>query len=558
MYFTRNLINLFSQYNGNSIDYMIPKGGILDLTSRTLKSHAVRGQINYNNVWEKHDFTIIGGGEIHQLNTESSSFRTYGYDENQISSSNVDYVTIFPTYNLIQDYQQIPNTLDFTDLTNRFVSVYGNAAYTYNRKYTLSGSLRNDGSNIFGVKTKNKWKPLWSAGVGWIISNEKFFNKNFVQNLNLRATYGYSGNTDLKSTAFTTIRHQSSSDNSTLNLPYSTIDRYANPELRWEKVRTLNFGIDFNLKNNRISGSIEYYNKKSTDVLAPERLDRTTGISLVTRNAASLRGNGIDITLNSRNIIGENFRWYTEFNFSHVKTKVVRYLLPLSQTAPYLFDGGIIAPIEGYEPFLIVLYKWAGLDPATGDPRGYLNKEISTDYAALASTPPFSESVVIKGPSVPRSFGNILNRFNWKGVELSANVTYRLSYYFIRPGFTYQDLFDRGIATNDYAKRWRQPGDEKFTNVPSLVYPASYDRDNFYSQSEVNAAKGDHFRLEDINLSYNFNTKKFKYFKSLKVYMNFRQLNIVLWKANHFGLDPNFPTGFKPEPAYSFGLSLNY
>src|SRR5690606_4425631 len=123
-----------------------------------------------------------------------------------------------------------------------YVSIYGNASYTYKNRYTLSGSARRDASNIFGVSTNRKWTPLWSSGVSWDVSKEPFYNIPAFSVLKLRATYGYSGNVDPSMTAVTTFIYS-------LTSPYTRmatarIDRFHNPELRWEKNRQINIGVD--------------------------------------------------------------------------------------------------------------------------------------------------------------------------------------------------------------------------------------------------------------------------------------------------------------------------
>src|SRR5262249_8110660 len=153
---------------------------------------------------------------------------------------------------------------------------YSNASYSFNDLYLLTVSMRKDASNLFGVKTNQKGTPLWSIGAGWKISNEKFYKLSAIPYLNLRATYGYSGNVNNTLSALTTI---GSNPTYFPNIPVTRVMNYPNLRLRWEKVEQLNIGADFRTKYDRISGSIEYYRKKSTDVLALQLLDPTVGTS---------------------------------------------------------------------------------------------------------------------------------------------------------------------------------------------------------------------------------------------------------------------------------------
>jgi len=543
-FYTRDLINRFTQLGSGSPVYIVPRGGILDLANTNQEGHMLRGQLNLNHEWHnKHEVAAIAGAELRQLRTLGNSYRVYGSD-NHTSSANVDYVSFYPL--ITGGVDAIPNSTDFSGLLDRFVSVYLNAAYTYDERYTVSASARKDASNLFGVETNRKGIPLWSSGIGWKISNERFYNSSLLPYLNLRITYGASGNVNNSITALTTIFRNPASAQST-NIPFAYIVNIANPNLRWEKVRTLNFGIDFALRNNRLSGSLEFYRKQSIDVIGVEPLDPTTGVGTMLTNSADVKGKGIEVQLNSQNITGGAFKWQTSFILNYADYKVGRYL----STAPtngFISDGSSINPQPGYNPYVVVSYRWAGLDPATGDPQGYIDGHVSKDYNALTQTP--IKDQVIHGPALPPVYGNLLNTFTWKGISLSANITYKLGYYFRRSTISYVSLFSSGTAHSDYLKRWRQPGDEKFTNVPSMIYPnPSSVRDYFYTNSEITVEKGDHIRLEDIRLSYRY--------RNYQVYAYMSNLNALIWKANKAGLDPDAPSGLRAPRIIALGVKVD-
>jgi TonB-linked SusC/RagA family outer membrane protein len=552
----RTAINTFAQYDGSEMHFIVPNSGILDFTNNDLVSHAVRGQLNLNKNWTKSSISAIAGAEVRSANSLSRSDRIYGYDDDKLTFSNIDYMNTYPTY--LGDATNIPNNTLLSDKTDRFVSFYSNAAYSYLDRYTISASARNDASNLFGVSTNNKRRPLWSTGAAWNISKESFYHFAPLSNLKVRATYGFSGNVDLSNSAYTTIQYYGGSLSS-INLPFAVINKNANPELRWEKVRTLNFGIDFKFKGDRLTGSLEFYRKKSTDVLAPEIVDLTTGVGEITYNSAQLEGKGIDLSLQSVNILSK-FTWTSMLNMSYVKNKVLKYkYFSQIQFGGYVSDGYDIAPIEGYSPYLIVGYRSAGLDPATGDPQGYLNGKVSKNYdSILYSTPPFSSSNLIGGPAIPAVYGNLLNTFSYGKLTLSANILYRLGYYFMRPATSYNSLFGLNQGYSDFANRWKQPGDEQKTSMPSMIYPNNYSRDQFYRYSSDIIEKADNIRLNDINLSYTWDRPLMRRLGNPSVYCYFQNLNMVLWKANKSGIDPNFPTGVKIPKSLSIGLTANF
>jgi TonB-linked SusC/RagA family outer membrane protein len=543
-FFTRDLINRFTQIVNGSPVYIVPRGGILDVATTNQEGHMVRGQLNFDHTWRtKHEVAAIGGAELRQLRTVGNSNRLYGSD-NAAGFANVDYVGVYPV--ITGGMENIPTGFDLSGRLDRFVSLYLNAAYTFDERYTVSASARKDASNLFGVETNRKGVPLWSSGVGWKISNEQFYHASLFPYLNLRVTYGASGNVNNSIYALTAISRSPAAFQST-NIPFATIANIANPNLRWEKVNTLNIGIDFAMRNNRLTGSVEFYRKQSTDVIGLEPLDLTTGLGAMQTNSADIKGKGIEVQLTSHNLTGRDFKWQTSAILNYTDYKVGRFLLA-PQTDGFVNDGGTIIPLPGYNPYLVVSYKFAGLDPATGDPQGYVDGHLSKDYNALVQRP-ISEQV-IHGPALPPVFGNILNTFSWKGISLSANITYKLGYYFRRSTISYVSLYSSGTGHSDYLKRWRQPGDEQHTNVPSMIYPNPTSlRDLFYTNSDITVEKGDHIRLEDVRLSYRF--------RNFQVYAYTSNLNALIWKANKAGLDPDAPSGLRPPRTIALGVKMD-
>ncbi len=561
LFSTRDLINRYTNLNAtNASDrYPIPLGGILDLTDGKTSIHSARGQVNFNRTFaNKHNLIVIAGTDLRQVSTFIRQSRTYGFND-RLNTSLVDYNRIFPLYAGLGASTVIPSNNSFSDALDRFVSVYANAAYTYNGLYTISVSARRDASNLLGVNTNDKWNPFWSAGAAWNIFKESFYQSSFLPYLRFRATYGYSGNVPNSLSALTTITYRPASDQPVTNIPYAFISNYPNPNLRWEQVSQVNFAIDFGLKNNIISGTIDYYRKKSKDVLGEELIDPTTGVSAITTNSANIKGSGLELQLNATVVNSSQFKWLARFQFNHVDYKVTRHLRPFAKfedSIAYVSNGSSIIPIEGYTPYLVVSYRWAGLDPLTGDPRGYVNKQISKDYASIFRTP--TREQVIHGSALPLYFGNLLNTFSWKGISLSANISYKFKYFFRRKTIKYGDVFQLATIHSDFNRRWQKPGDELITSVPSMIYPnPSANRDQFYEFSEVTVEKGDHIRLEDIRLSYRpGKTVAGKGpFKQLQFYTYFGNLNALIWKANKAGLDPGNPSGgIRAEKSITFGV----
>ena len=560
-YLARNLINLFTQINGTQIKYGVPNGAVTDLSFAELLSNSARAQINYHiNRRGKQDISFIGGGEIKQIHNASDNYRTYGFNPDILTYGNVNFSDLMPVYGSLSAAQQIPNPASFAEGLLRYLSAYSNASYSYDRRYTFSLSARKDASNLFGVSSNLKAVPLWSAGFAWQLNNERFYRLKKLPLLKLRLTYGYNGNIDNTMSAFTTMRYFTGATYT--GQPYTILMNPPNPELRWEKSAVLNTGIDFATRNNRITGTIDYYIKKGTDLIGQSPTDPTTGVLNNAQtafgfkgNVADMEGRGIDMSITANNLTGR-LKWSTTLLFNYNTTKVTRYGAASTTASAYLGGGRLVNPVLGKPLYAIYSYQWAGLDSLTGDPRGYLNGQISKDYTALVNIP--AAQLQYNGSAIPVYYGSLRNTFGWKQLSLTVNIAYKLGYYFARSSVNYASLLVQWSGHSDYAKRWQNPGDEKITNVPSFIYPISNsNREAFYNSAAVLVERGDHIRLQDINLSYVFAQHQLQGhlpFKSLQVYGYLNNIGI-LWKANKTGLDPDYFSGGFPLPlSISFGL----
>jgi len=339
-----------------------------------------------------------------------------------------------------------------------------------------------------------------------------------------------------------------------------------NPNLRWEKDALLNLGLDFGLKGNRIFGSVEYYSKKGTDLIGDESLAVSTGYTGTNfnynyrGNFSNMAGNGVDIELNSVNI-NAPFKWTTYFLFSYATDKITKYDQSITPAVLLGADGdngsGNLYPVVGKPLYGIYSYKWGGLDPANGNPRGYVNGQLSEDYATLTNPSSVSD-LVYNGAARPTMFGGMGNTFSYKRFSLTANLSYKLGYYFRRTSISYSALYNYYLGNSDFAKRWQQPGDEKTTNVPSMptVANANPERDNFYLGSSALVDNGDHVRFQDLSLSYDLQHTNFPKmpFTHIQIYIYASNLGII-WAANKDHLDPDYPQGGIPAP-HSIALGL--
>lgn len=556
-YYARNEINDFAQINpvSNAVFHPFPLGGILRVNSMETASHQGRAQLSFSKEYgQGHSIIALGGFEIRQRITATNSNINVGFNEqtgNMVSNVNTETMFQRRSSGTVSRINLPEST---GELRDNFISYYSNAAYAHSRRYTISGSFRKDEANLFGLNTNQKGTPLWSVGAAWAASNEPFYGLPWLPYLKIRTSYGVNGNISRLANAQPTITlfnaglsHQ---------LPWAELGAPPNRNLSWEKVKQWNLGIDFGTKNNKVSGTVEYYSKGATNLLAQTPVDPTYGVSSMYMNVADMQGKGVDVQIGSVNI-DKGLKWETTLLYSHSLTKVTNYLMPVATTGRTYLPISLANPLEGKPLYSVFALPWGGLDKDTGNPVGRVNGEPSMDYNAIYNGTPL-ENLVFMGTAQPTHFGAMMNTLSYKKFELSFNVSFKLGYYFRRPSIFYADLANGWLGHSDFARRWKNPGDETSTDVPSMIYPAVANRDNFYRYSETLVERGDHIRLEDLNVTYRIapGTQK-RIFNSIRVFAYLSNMG-VLWALNRMDIDPYFNNVPRAGLSVAIGANMTF
>lgn len=553
-YMARDLINRYSaiNYSNETVSYGIPMGGILDQNTSTARGHNLRVGAEYQKVWGDFRINALLGGEWRHLEREGASNRFYGFDGETYSVAKVDYIN--PYRNMINRSSIYVPFIDDKSLTlNRFLSQYVNASFSYRDRHVITGSMRRDASNLFGVNTNDKWQPLWSVGYKWNLSEEQFINISGVDRLALRISYGVSGNVDQSRSAITTIRHIGSA--LFTNLPYAGITQFKNPELRWERNKIFNAGVDFSLFKGVIGGSFDYYEKKGDDLFGIAPVDYTAVPSKgIMRNIAAMKGRGIDLNVYSSINFTSKIQFKPIFTLNINHSEVTDYYRAGNLAHEFLSTGNAVNGAVGYPVYSIMAYQWKGLDEM-GNPLGVFEGEVSTDYNNIRIQ---DKSSLEYGGSVVPLYSGFFNPYLHVGqFDLSASFMFKMGHVFKRESVRYSELVSMGAlgaGSGDFDKRWQNPGDELLTDIPSFVYPVIQNRNHFYENSTLLIEKADHIRLQNLTLGYRFEiTQKVK----AKVHINANNLGLV-WKSNKKGIDPDYITRFRPEKQLSLGIRLNY
>lgn len=483
-------------------------------------------QSNYAKDWKDHELSALVGLESKDYQMETNSNTLYGYDRDVGYVAPIDYRGYY-TNSVTKGSIQIPGSPRQYHVTDRYFSIFANALYSFRQRYSLSGSMRRDESNLFGVKANQKGVPLWSLGASWNIAAESFFQLSWIDNLKLRITNGYNGNVNKEVSAFVTAQVGPSNR---FGAPTAAIVNPPNPTLRWEKINITNLGLDFSLFERRLEGNVEYYTKKGKDIIGYSPLAPSSGITSFLGNSADISGKGFDLNLHGLLWNTGDFRWTIDFLWSRTLDRIEEYKVnstPLGFHVGYPFNG-------------MFSYRWAGLDPQNGDPQGYLGGTVSKDWGKINSADSIGNTTVYSGSGTPVHFGSFRPTFSYKNVHLSFNLVYKIGYYFRAPSVKYQTTYALNTSNathSDYLLRWQNPGDELKTSVPSAPYPSNNARDNFYLNSDILVERGDHIRLQDMRLDYSLKFLKGQKTLPLDIYLYANNIGII-WRRNKKDLDP--------------------
>lgn len=550
-YDVRNNINKFSQILNEDVIRRLPYGEILLNNYSDYEAFRARLNAKFDRVfYNRNRLVLVLGGELSHSKSTNISNRFYGYNPSSAVTVPVDYMVNYPL--IYGGSGTIPNGDNLVWFLRRLLSLYGNFSYTFSEKYILSGSFRKDASNVFGALANERWNPLMSVGLAWNIHNEEFFkNIDWINKLKFKATYGNSGNLGGGTTSDRVVITIQGARSGYTNLPFGIITSPPNTSLKWEKVHTINFGIDFSLFKSKFSGTIDFFNKKVTDLISTDEIDPTTGFNAINKNVAGIKSKGFDLHF-TFDPFTSNFRWRINGSISHVRDWTTAYYGAKPSSAVIVSSDNSIRPMIGQTLMPVYSYKFAGLDPENGDPLGYYKGEISKNYTTLLNDS--LQFLIFHGSARPIFHGHMNNKISYKNIAIGFNISFKAGHYFRNSTIKYNNLFTGWETHSDFSKRWKNPGDEQFTSVPSMVYPAVIPRDNFFAGSEINVYKGDLIRLKSINATYSLKIKN-KTPREFMIGVNAENLGII-WKAANVNRDPDY-LSIPPSKIYSVYLNIN-
>ena len=445
-----------SEYSqGGETKHFLPEGGMQKSYENSNSQITWKAMGEYRDSFNDiHELEVMAGTELRKTWYETLFSAGYGFDRKTLTTKpvifpNESYATSFPLHQT-------------TYKENAYVSFYSTASYSLLNRYTVGGSIRFDGSDLFGVDKKYRYLPLYSVSALWRLSQEPFMQQaKWVDNLVFRASYGLQGNIDKNTSPFLLGTYRSESILPGVSEDVIIINSAPNKKLRWEKTQSVNAGFDFSVLNQAINLSVDYYYRKGTDLIALRMLPLETGFTSMNVNWASMENKGVEISLSTRNITTKNFSWYTNFNFAYNGNKVLQENIPEQQTTPGR---------EGYPVGAIFALKTAGVNKETGNmmfynPEGekvtlkelYRLKDewgigIASSDVTAAEERTFYSYI---GSSDAPYTGGLINTFSYKNWELNVNFSLTFGGY-VRTQPSY-DIINPDYGKNynaDVLNRW--------------------------------------------------------------------------------------------------------
>jgi TonB-linked SusC/RagA family outer membrane protein len=561
-----NFFTDFDSTTGECVESYLPTGSKLQSGNSTNKNSVLRNQINYKNIFGKHDVSALAGIEISEYKSSSTTNPTvFGYDENTNTAPAPWYGTKSDIKNLYgysfyNDYYLFNLwQTQFSDRTDRYLSYYLNAAYMYDNRYGVSFSSRWDGSNFVTDDSSLRWSPMWSVGAKWNMKNEKFLKDVAdVDYLTLRFTYGLNGNAETSTSTQTLINM---SESSVTNTTIARIASYGNPNLSWEVTHSTNFGVDFSFFRNMLSGKFDVYNRMSKDVIGTVNIPAVYGSTSQRFNNAKISNRGFELELTGRFNI-DDLHINSTITYAYNKNKVEKLYHPNNECYAYMYADDITSGyfIEGKPIGAVYGYKFAGTEdgvPYVWGPDG--TKCSLSDLTLSYDTFGSDDFLEYKGSSIsPHTFG-WANEFSWKGLSLYVYLTGKFGGYYRTPTAQTPYLDTSGAQfISKYIYRYEESDGSEMPTWPNKGDYMCYRWDRYIPYLSCFIEDASFIRLKELTLSYQLPAvwmSKLK-LQGVKVYCQARDLGII-WAANKYDDDPEWLPGTnKPSTSITLGLDV--
>lgn len=531
-------------------------GGFYNTTNYTMLNYDMRASLAYAKIWNTgrtHELNVLGGMQVKYADRTQTAATQAGYQYEMGGVVNID-----PNYFRMMSDRQLDLYMA-NDYRDRFVAFYANADYAFDRKYSVSATVRYDGSNSLGTSSESRWLPTWNLGAKWNISNEPFMEDvDWIDMLSLRASYGLTASMPPTSNAAaifynTQVFRPGFSENQIY------INNLANTELTWEKSYQFNAGVDLTMFKGRLTFAVDYFRRNSFDLIAPIKVSGIGGELWKYANYADLDSYGVDITLGGTMIKTKDWTWNANFTFGYSDNTIKN-----AKNAPAIYglvrsEGG---NKNGYPVNSLFSIPYAGLDehgiPLFLRADGTIGQDV---YMQSTNT----DFLKYEGTVDPKYTGGLNTTVRWKSLSLNLFFTYQAGNVIrLAPAFS-SSYSDISALSQDLRTRFVLPGDSQTPSIMDWVgassYVSGYPYVN-YNYSSARVAKGDFIRLKTLSVNYDLPSVwvgKSHFFKTASVRFTTKDLWLIYSDKRLNGQDPEFyNTGGVAMPTTTqFVISLN-
>ena len=564
----------------------MPYGG--EITQQTTKNvgWTARLQANYNKTFGKemeHNINVALGFEASSTHTSGNTTTQRGYYKDRGMSFAQNIPTTYTGYwNWMQT-----NVPTLTDNKTNIVSAYATLSYSFKNLFTVNANGRYDGSNQFGSRSKENLLPIWSVSGNLNLMNLCKIKAPWVDDIRLKASYGEQGNMLDNQTPELIIKKGGM--NQFYNEMESTVAYFANPDLKWEKTHSSNIGLESSFFNNRLQFEVEYYYKKTTDAFMSKTIADINGYTSYIVNSGDVTNKGFNFTLTATPVKLKDFYWIFSGNLSKVYNKVETAPGAETYTREDFLNGSAV--VQGQPVGTFYSYKFVGLSPVDGGPIIDDWEERHSELVGGDEYSTYSKVLVASGKREPDLTGSINNTFTYKQWRLNTTLLYNFGaktrLFRLFDGFSSSSAFssDKNVS-RDFLNRWQKPGDEKTTNIPSVIgagdhayyyYSTHFTADGvewtgarlgnnyweMYDYSTARVVSADYLKLSSVSLTYEFSRKLLDRLKLNRLAITLSGYNLVTWCDK--ALKGQTPTqgGFSEiqlsdTPSYTLGVSIDF
>ena len=557
---------------------LLPAGGRLYQTEVGSRRYTLRNQLDFDYSWRDHSVTALTGLEFRENKIPKTLTQLfYGYDPQTLASAVMDWQeledgigTSALSGNRIT-LGGLPSTL--REVRHRYASFYANANYSYRSRYNLSGSIRWDQADLFGLDIRNQRHPLWSVGGSWALSEEAFLeDAGWLDHLKLRATYGINGNVDQSSTTYFIVKQKTQSNPIRTNYLTFDDDDLPNPKLRWEKTATLNLGVDFRLWTGRLRGSIEYYNRQASDLLVRRYMDPTIGTKSRVVNNGEMRNRGVELSLSADLLDRNDWQMGLDLNFAYNKNKMLRVDHDETASATSFIQAPTNYFIEGTSYNTLWAYRIGSIENGypvaldkDGNPLVTFNDDGTVDE--ITTSLRGTDDLVNMGTLTPKYHGSATWRVKWRGFDFNA-------FFVFGGGHKLRDAVasmsdQMGTQTvKEITERWTTgtPADRVrlYLDMPveNRTYASTFD--SWWRYGDLNVKDADYVKLRSVSLGWSLPDAACRRLGLTSLRLRVQADNLLTWCKAGSHIDPesyglNAGSRSMALPTtYSFGISTSF